>query len=124
MPKCEPDHALQDQVRRFMNEKGLTISGAAVKLEVERTNFWRFCNSGKARDDTKALYRKALEKCNKHSATNVAVNEIKSDVLSIQVRPASQGALADSELKLIRKACEGILALLDVYETQSLGREN
>lgn len=124
MPKCETDHALQDQVRRYMNENELTISGAAAKLKVERTKFWRFCNSGRAHDDTKASYRKALEKCNEHSAAFVANSEFKTDALAIQVRPASKGALADSELRLIRKACEGVLVLLDVYEAQSLGREN
>ncbi len=31
-----------------------------------------------------------------------------------------QGVLADRELKQIRKACEGVLALLNVYEAQQL----
>jgi hypothetical protein len=125
MPKCEADHILQDQVRHFMNKNRLTISGAAVRLGVDRTTFWRFCESGRALGDTKALYREALEKCNKKNETNVvpvADDGIEADALAVQVPLASQGVLADRELKLIRKACEGLLALLDVYEAQSLGR--
>lgn len=110
-------------MHRFMSEKGLTFSAAATALGVERTKFWRFCNSGRAHEDTRVLYRKALEKCNKYNATFVADNGVKPNVRATQVHPTAQGALADSELTLIRKACEGVLALLDVYETQSLGRK-
>lgn len=39
MPKCEADPVLQDQVHRFMKENGLTVSGAAVKLGVDRLHF-------------------------------------------------------------------------------------
>lgn len=120
MPKCEVDSALQEQVRRFMSENGLTVSGAAVRLGVGRTTFWRFCDSGRARSDTRALYREALEKRNINTATNVADS---TDSLVGQARIAMQGGLADSELRLIRKACESVLALLDVYEAQSLGKE-
>ena len=121
MPKCKPDHVLQDQVHRFMIDNVLTISGAAVKLGVDRTTFWRFCDSGRARADTRTLYREALENCNKSTADGVAGSAIETVALAVQGRRASQGGPADLELKLIRKACEGVLALLDAYEAQSLG---
>lgn len=123
MPKCEVDPVLQDQMRRFMSENGLTVSGAAAQLGVDRTTFWRFCDSGRARDDTRALYREALAKRNKDAAARVADDAVDTDVLAVQARSAVQGALADRELRLIRKACEGVLALLDVYEAHSLGRK-
>lgn len=121
MPKCEADHVLQDQVRRFMSVNALTCSGAAAKLGVDRTTFWRFCDSGRARADTRALYREALEKCNENATDGVAGYAIETDALAVQGRRASQGRPADLELKLIRRACEGVLALLDAYEAQSLG---
>jgi predicted DNA-binding protein (UPF0251 family) len=124
MPKCESDPALKERVHRFMRENRLTKSGAAAKLGVDRTTLWRFCDSGRARDDTRALYRGALEKHNKNTATTVADYAVKADALTVRARTSLQGGLAGHELKLIRKACEGVLALLDVYEAQSLGRES
>lgn len=124
MPKCESDPALQERVHRFMRVNGLTKSGAAARLGVDRTTLWRFCDSGRARDDTRALYHEALEKHNNNSATIVADDAVKTDTLTVQARASLQGSLAEHELKFIRKACEGVLALLDVYEAQTLGREN
>lgn len=121
MPKCEVDRVLQDQVNRFVSQNGLTVSGAAAELGVDRTTFWRFCDSGKARGDTRALYREALEKRNKNPATRVAYD---ADALAGRARAALQRGLVDHELKLIRTACEGVLVLLDVYEAQSLGKRN
>lgn len=124
MPKCESDSALQEQVHRFIRVNGLTKSGAAAKLGVDRTTLWRFCDSGRARGDTRALYREALEKRSNNSATSVADNAVRTDALTGQARTSLHRSLADHELKLIRKACEGVLALLDVYEAQALVREN
>lgn len=123
MPKCETDPALQEQVYRFMRENGLTISGAATQLGVDRTTLWRFCYSGRARGDTRALYRGAIENRNTNPATPVASVAVKADSLAVHGRTGLQGRLASHELKLIRKVCEGVLALLDVYEAQSLGGE-
>jgi len=124
MPKCDPDPVLLDQVNRFMKENRVTVNGAAAKLGVGRTTFWRFCESGKARRDTKVLYRNALEKHNIISATNVADDAINGYGLTNPRRAALAGGLAGDELKLIRRACEGVLVLLNVYEAQSLGSEN
>lgn len=124
MPKCESDPALQEWVHRFMRESGLTKSGAAAKLGVDRTTLWRFCDSGRARGDTRASYRKALEKHNKNSATIVADDAVKMDPLTFHARTSLQEGLTGHELKLIRKACEGVLALIDVYEAQSRCRDN
>lgn len=123
MPKCEADPVLQDQVRCFMIENGLTVSGAAVRLGVERTTFWRFCDSGRARVETRARYREALQKCNKNATIFAADDAIEKGALLAQARLVPRGGLANHELKLIRKACEGVLALLDVYEAQSLGKK-
>ena len=105
-----------------MNENRLTISGGAATLGVDRTTFWRFCDTGRARRDTKTRYREALAKRNKKSATHVANDAI--DAPALQALPMLQGVLAERELKQIRKACQGVLALLDVYEAQSsMGRK-
>lgn len=120
MPKCESDPALQDRIHRFLKENGLTRNGAAAILGVDRTTFWRFCESGRARSDTRASYREALENRNIYSATHVA-NKTST---SISRRSTSaHRELAGHELKLIRKTCEGVLLLLDAYETQALGRQ-
>lgn len=127
MPKCEIDPTLQEQVHRFMKENGLTISGVAAKWAVDRTTLWRFCDSGRGRSDTRAIYRRALEKHNTNTAANAtnATNEtVKADALTVHSHTSLRGQLASHELKLIRKACEGVLALIDAYEAQSLGRKN
>lgn len=121
MPKCEVDRVLQDRVNRFVRESGLTVCGAASELGVDRTTFWRFCDSGRARSDTRAQYREALEKRNNNPATSVAYD---ADALARRARAALQRGLVDHELKLIRTACEGVLMLLDVYEAQSLGKRS
>ena len=123
MPKCEVDSVLYDRVHRFMIENSLTISGGATTLGVDRTTFWRFCYTGRARRDTRALYREALDKRNGKSATRVADYAVDANAPAAQARPTVQGVLADRELRQIRKACHGVLALLDVYEAQSMGRK-
>lgn len=120
MPKCEVDLVLQGQLHLFMSENRLSVSGAAEKLGVERSTFWRFCQSGRARGDTRALYREALKKC-----INGAVTDV-SDVADTKPRAISRTqhtGLAGLELKRIRRACETVLALLDICETQASGRE-
>ena len=121
MPRCEVDSVLLDQVRRFISVNRLTISGAATALGVDRTTFWRFFDTGRAISSTRTRYREALENCNKQAEAYVADDAVDAD----QARPALQGVLADREIKQIRKACEGVLALLNIYEAQqSLGRKN
>ena len=122
MPKCESDPALQERVLCFIRENRLTKSGAAAKLGVDRTTLWRFCDSGRARGDTKALYCEALEKRNKSNLGDVALDAVKVGGLVAHTRTSLAGGLAGHELKLIRNACEGVLVLLDAYEAQSLGR--
>lgn len=123
MPKCKPDLALQERAHRFMQDNGLTVSGAAAKLGVDRTTFWRFCESGRARGDTRALYSAALEKRNTINQKNLAHDAVKADSPMARTRRSLQGGLAGHELKLIRNACEGVLVLLDAYEAQALGRD-
>jgi hypothetical protein len=123
MPKCDMDPVLQDQLHRFMSENELTRCAAAARLGVERTTLWRFCETGRARGDTRARFREALEKCNMEARLSVAGDAVGAvDPVVPPVRAVSRGVLADRELKQIRKACEGVLALLDVYEAQALSR--
>jgi hypothetical protein len=124
MPKCELDLDLLERVHRFKIENRLTTSGAAVKLGLDRTTFWRFCESGRARGDTRALYRKALENRSNNFSAIVADVAVKTVAFTVQTPTSLKGSLADYELKLMRKACESVLALLNVYVAQSLGREN
>lgn len=121
MPRCEVDSVLLEQMHRFMRENRLTVSGAAAKLGVDRTTLWRFCDSGKARDDTKARYRESLAKRNMIVGECVSDGAVDADALAVQARPGFQGLLADRELRQIRRACEGVLALLDAYEAQQMG---
>lgn len=124
MPKCEIDLALKEQLRLFLIENRLSVSGAAEKLGVGRTTLWRFFHSGRARDDTRVLYREALAKCSNDTeggVADVAVNA-NANANPGQVRRALQAGLADLELKRIRRTCETVLALLDVYEAQASDR--
>ncbi len=121
MPKCAVDSVLLEQMHCFIRENRLTVSGAAARLGVDRTTLWRFCSSGKARDDTKALYQEALLKRNVIAGGYVSDDAVDADALAVQAPSGSQGLLADRELKRIRRACEGVLALLDVYEAQQMG---
>lgn len=118
MPKCEVDSVLQDQVHRFMSDNGLTVNAAATVLGVNRTTFWRFCQTGAALAHTRARLRGALANRNKRTPTHVADGALDADASEHQARPLPQEVLADRELKQIRKACEGVLALLNVYEAQ------
>ena len=124
MPKCEVDVELHHEVKRFMSEYRLTRNAAATTLGVGRTTFWRFCDTGRAREDTKKVYREALAKCNKSTSTRVADDAVDADLPATQARPALAAALADRELKQIRRVCEGVLTLLDVYESQIVGQKN
>lgn len=124
MPKCEVDFALQDQVRRFVRDNGLTVNGAATLLGVNRTTFWRFHETGEALGRTKVRIRDAIANRNNRAAVRVADDAVASDATELQFRPLPEGALADREIKQIRKACEGLLTLLNAYEAQqSLARK-
>ncbi len=118
MPKCEVDRALQDQVRRFVSGNDLTVNGAAKLLGVNRTTFWRFHDTGEALVSTRARIREALANRKKSDAVRVSVDAVGGDAGEHLERRMLQGGLADRELKQIRKACEGVLALLNVYEAQ------
>lgn len=120
MPKCDVDRVLQDEMLRFISESGLSVSGAAAKLGVGRTTLWRFCDSGRARGDTRALYREALSKCNSNHAGDVADDAVSAHANAGQPRRIGQAGLTDVELKRIRKTCESVLALLEAYEAQAL----
>lgn len=124
MPKCEIDSVLQGQVHRFVSENGLTVNGAATLLGVNRTTFWRFHGTGEALSHTRARIREALANRKKCTAVLVADDAVGTDASKHQARPILQEVLADHELKQIRKACEGVLTLLNVYESQqSLARK-
>lgn len=119
MPRCKVDPALQDQVHRFISDSGLTTNGAAVNLGINRATFWRFCDTGKASPRTKQQLRNALEKRNRCATESVSVD---SDVPAAQV-PIAVQLLADRELDQIKRACEGVLALISAYKAQRAGKE-
>lgn len=119
MPKCATDPVLLEQMIDFIREHQLTVSAAATHLGVDRTTLWRFCTSGKAREDTKALYRESLIKCNTITATNTAHHK---ELIEGRKHLALQETLTERQLNQIRKACEGVLALLVAYETQQIRR--
>lgn len=124
MPKCEADTDLQAQVHRFVKEEGVTVNGAATLLGVNRTTFWRFYETGEALGSTKARIQEALTNRNKSTAERLADDAVCTNASENQTSPLRQRLLADRELKQIRRACEGILALLNVYEAQqSLARK-
>lgn len=123
MPKCEVDSVLQEQLHLFMSENRLSVSGAADKLGVGRTTLWRFYRSGRARSDTRTLYREALTKCNNDTAVNVADVADVADTNPGPARRVPQVGLAGMDLKRIRRACETVLALIDICEAQALARD-
>lgn len=118
MPKCQVDHALQTQVCRFVSDNSLSVNGAAKLLGVNRTTFWRFHDTGVALDNTRARIRKALANREKSDAVRVSDDPVGGGANEHQARHMRQGGLVDRELKQIRKACEGVLTLLNVYEAQ------
>lgn len=118
MPKCEVDTLLQDQVRHFVSENGLTVNGAATLLGVNRTTFWRFHETGGALSSTRSRIREALANRNKHATVRVTDDAVRAGERRHQARSLPRGARANRELKQIRKACEVVLALLNVYEAQ------
>lgn len=123
MPKCEFDPILHERILQFVREGGLTPNAAATKLGVDRTTFWRFCDSGRARNDTKTLYIEALEKCNSKVKDVVAYDAVKTDEAIARALTTFQGSLAGDELKLLRRACESVLLLLDAYEAKPAGTD-
>lgn len=118
MPKCEVDAVLQHQVHSFVRESGLTVNGAATLLAVNRTTFWRFHETGEALSSTRTRIRDALENRNKQTAVGASDDAVRPNGHEHQARLMLPGVPADRELKQIRRACEGILALLNAYEAQ------
>lgn len=117
MPKCEVDDVLQDQVRRFVRDNGLTVSGAGMLLGINRTTFWRFHESGEALGGTRARIRQALEKRNMRTEDRVADDAVAVEGKQRQVRSMLRD-VPERDLVQIRKACEGVLALLNAYDAQ------
>lgn len=114
MPKCESDPELQAAVHAFIKEHALTPGGAARRLGVERSKLWRFCQTGRAHEKTKSSYRAALTREAHKNATSVAVDSAPAK-RSLSEAP---GLPDERELKQIKKACEGLLALVHAYEAQ------
>jgi hypothetical protein len=118
VPKCKVDSILQDQVHRFVRENGITVNGAATVLGMNRTTFWRFHETGEALGSTRARIREALENRNNCTTGRVAYDAVGGDAGEQQARPILQGMPDENELMQIRRACEGVLALLNAYEAQ------
>lgn len=120
MPKCGFDPNFQHQLHRFVSDNALTVNGAATALGVDRTVFRRAYKFGTALESSKMKIRKALANRDKGAVSNDAVSAVGGGT---QPRPTLQGVLADCELKQIRRVCEGVLTLLDHYESQTMGRK-
>lgn len=118
MPKCDRDEALQDDVLRFMDEQQLSASGAAALMSLERSTFWRFCRTGRARSDTRAAYRKALSQAKAKSATGVALQIPRRNAGSPPAAGADAMLPTLNELQQIKVVCEGLLSLVNFYEAQ------
>ncbi|MGN6828579.1 hypothetical protein [Paucibacter sp. M5-1] len=119
MPKCDFDPVLQDQLKRYVSERMLSVRAAAAELDVEHSVLSRFIKLGKARADTKARFRAALRERATETATAVAV----SADSATGVRQLIRGdVLAERELRQIRSACESVLRLVDAYEAQLAGK--
>lgn len=120
MPKCEFDPDFQGLLQRFASDNAFTVNGAATALGVDRTVFRRAYKFGIALESTKKKILKALEKSSRRVIFDDAVSVAGGAPQSI---PLLHGVLADCELKQIRRACESVLALLDHYEAQTVGRK-
>lgn len=120
MPKCGFDPVFQDQLQRFVRDNALTVNGAATALGVDRTVFRRAHKFGTALESSKKKIRKALANRDERVTSDDAVFTVGDGT---QPRPTLHGVLADCELKQIRRACEGVLTLLDHYEAQTIGRK-
>ncbi|OWG12737.1 hypothetical protein KDK82_5891 [Delftia sp. K82] len=118
MPKCGSDPVFQDELQRFVIDNELTVNGAATLLGVDRTVFRRAFKLGAALESSKKKIREALANHNKRVTSDDAVHAV-----GMGAHPTRHGALADCDLKQIRRACEGVLALLDHYEAQTMRRE-
>ena len=118
MPRCQVDSALRDRVRRFVTDNAVSVNGAAKLLGVNRTTFWRFHDTGAGLVSTRARIQEAIANCEKSDVARVSDDAVGGGVPEQQARRIRQGLLADRELRQIRKACEGVLALLNVYEAQ------
>lgn len=118
MPKCDNDVVLQDDMLRYMEEQRLSVSAAASKLGLERSTLWRFCQSGRARSDTRAAYRKALASARAETATSVALGVAVKAAGALHADAALGRLPTAKELKRIKNVCEGLLALVAMYEAQ------
>lgn len=120
MPKCEFDPDFQNQLQRFVSDNSFTVNRAATALGLDRTVFRRAHKFGTALESSKKKILKALENSSKITGSDDALCTVGDFP---HLRPTLDGVLADCELKQIRRACEGVLALLDHYETQTTARK-
>jgi len=108
MPKVAHDPLLQKRLQEFVDNHG-NVAAAARMLGVDRATLWRFLERGMARIDTRQAYSAALEREAAKSETSVAVQ-------AVAVAVGRNPRLEERELRQIRRACEGVLALLNAYE--------
>lgn len=110
MPKVTQDTELQERLKSFLLERGLSIPQAANELGVDRVSLWRFSTTGRALKSKRAEYKNALDRATSiKTETSAAVSFRENSV-------GSQVPIEDRELRRIRQACESVLRLLDVYE--------
>lgn len=110
MPKVARDAELHERLKNFLLERGLSVAQAAKEFGVDRVSLWRFSATGKALENKKAEYKKALDR-----ATSIKT-ETNTTVSFRENLVRSKVSIEDRELRRIRQACESVLRLLDVYE--------
>jgi len=107
MPKVVTDNELLAEVLALEVAIG-SRSKLAIKLGVDRSTFWRFCQTGRAIDKTREAIRRGLMR-NKNE-TNVNFGKVKTSI---------ENSFAENirdDMQSLRSLCTTVLTLLDGYE--------
>jgi len=113
MPKLKKDDKLHQDVQNFVQAAG-GLPQAARQLGVNRVTLWRFCHTGCAIDRTRHKLSQGISR-NKSATSEYTAHETST----IQTAPRF---VSDEDLKTMRLFCNGMMALIDMYEQLSLSR--
>jgi len=113
MPKLKKDDKLHQDVQNFVQAAG-GLPQAAQQLGVGRVTLWRFCKTGCAIDRTRHRLSQGISR-NKSATTE-------SPAYETTTTQAPPRFVSDGDLKTMRLFCNGMMALIDMYEQLSLSR--
>lgn len=113
MPKLKKDDKLHQDVQNYVQAVG-GLPQAAQQLGVGRVTLWRFCKTGCALDRTRHSLSQGISR-NKSATTESPTQE----TTTTQTPPRF---VSDEDLKTMRLFCNGMMALIDMYEQLSLSR--